>query len=130
MLPLLKGGSTLNPGVDVAIVQLLVEDQEELIFLNEWSDLFGFRPWRILEVLLRQLREGRLVEVGDLEAVAFVDHVTEVGQELPDRIRDVALAAAVLTLELAVQSRVAGGSVVVVIIVLWNKWTMLRIKSE
>ena len=43
-IPLLQSGSTLNPGVDVAIVELLVEDQKELVFLHERSDLFRFRP--------------------------------------------------------------------------------------
>ena len=65
-----------------------------------------------------QLGEGDFVEVGHFEAVALVDHVAEVGQKLSHGIGDEAVADAILALELSVQSRVASGPVIVVVIVL------------
>jgi hypothetical protein len=38
--PLLDGRPSLNSGVDVPVVEFLVQNEEQLILLNEGSDLF------------------------------------------------------------------------------------------
>jgi len=106
----------LNTGVDVPIVELLVEDEKKLILLNNWSNLFSLRPWRSLEIFLRQFWKGVLVEVGDLVTVSFFDHVTEVGEELLDGVGDEAGIAAVLALIFTVQSRISSMTVIVIFI--------------
>ncbi len=42
--PLLDGRSSLNSGVDVPVVEFLVQNEEQLILLNEGSDLL--RIWK------------------------------------------------------------------------------------
>ena len=73
-------------------------------------------PWRRLEVLLRQLREGDLVKVCHFEPISVVDHVSEVGEELLDGVGHEAELVALLTLVLAVQGRVTGVTVLVLIV--------------
>jgi hypothetical protein len=38
--PLLDGRSSLNSGVDVPVIEFLVQNEEQLVLLNEGSDLF------------------------------------------------------------------------------------------
>ena len=75
----------------------------------------NYRPRGGLEVLLGQLGEGDLVEVGDLEAVAFVDHVSEVRQKLLDGLRHEAELAALLPVEVVLVGILA---IVIVVVVL------------
>lgn len=110
--PLFDSWAPLNPGVDVPVVQLLVEDQKELIFLNEGSHFLGFRPGGCLEVFLSQLWKGNLVQVSYFVAVAFLDHIPKVGEEFPDRIGDKASASAELAFEIPI-SVIAGSELVI-----------------
>ena len=69
MLILLKLESTLRnilcvlPGVNVPVVQLLVQAQEDLVFLHVHGDILGLGPGGGLEELLRQLGETVFVQV-------------------------------------------------------------------
>ena len=76
------------PCVDVAIVELTVEVEEDVVIVDIRSHFLCLRPGRGLEILIRQLGEHVLVEVVDLVDVALLDHVLEVLEELLDLVRN------------------------------------------
>ena len=115
----------MDPGIDVPVVELLVEDEEQLILLNERSNLFCFGPGRRLEILLSQLGERVLVQVGNFVAVTFLDHVPEVGKELPDGVWDEGRVSAELTFVLAIHVRVASMAVFELIVLKGNRITFI-----
>ncbi len=119
---LLDAGAAGDPGVDMPVVELLVQREEELIVVHVGRHDFRLRPRRRAEELLGQLGPRVLVQVGDLEdVVAGVDDVPEVHEELLHRLRDVLvelLALLLLLLELPVQHGVAGVAVAVVVVVI------------
>ena len=45
----MKSRSICDSGIDVSVVQLLVEDEENRIMIDYRSHIFLLRPWRILE---------------------------------------------------------------------------------
>jgi hypothetical protein len=100
----------------VPIVELLVEDKKKLILLNNRSNLLGLRPRRSLEILLCQFGKCVLVEIGDLIAISFLDHIAEVREELLDRVGDETGVATVLALILPVQSRIPSMTIIIVFI--------------
>ena len=51
---LFDGRPSLNPSIDVAVVQLLVEDQEWLVVIDQWRDFFRVRPRRRFEMFIGQ----------------------------------------------------------------------------
>ena len=125
---LLDAGAALDAGVDVAVVELAVQDEEEgVVAADVLLDHVRLRPGRGLEELLRQLRVGVLVQVGRLEDAARADVVAQVQQELLHGLRDVRLvhvaaaAARAAVLVLPVAHRVPGRDVVIVVI-LHGKW--------
>ena len=87
-LPLMNSWTSLDPGVDVSVVQFSVEVQEDWIIIDIRSDVIRLWPGRGLEVLVRQLGKAVLVQVVDLKHVAFLDHVLEILEELLDLIRN------------------------------------------
>ena len=125
---LLDAGAALDAGVDVAVVELAVQDEEEgVVPADVLLHHVRLRPRGRLEELLRQLRVGVLVQVGRLEDAARADVVAQVQQELLHGLRDVRLvhvaaaAARAAVLVLPVAHRVPGRDVVIVVI-LHGKW--------
>ena len=80
--------TSLNPGIDVSVVEFSVQVQKYWIIIDIGSDVISLGPGRGLEVLVRQLGKAVLVQVVDLEHVALLDHVLEVLEELLDLVRD------------------------------------------
>ena len=76
--------TSLNPGIDVSVVEFSVQVQKYWIIIDIGSDVISLGPGRGLEVLVRQLGKAVLVQVVDLEHVALLDHVLEVLEELLD----------------------------------------------
>jgi len=52
---LLQSGPPLNPGIDVAIVQLFVQDQKGLIIIHKGKNFLSIWPRRSFKVLICQL---------------------------------------------------------------------------
>ena len=80
--------TSLNPGIDVSVVEFSVQVQKYWIIIDIGSDVISLGPGRGLEVLVRQLGKAVLVQVVDLEHVALLDHVLEVLEELLDLLWD------------------------------------------
>ena len=80
--------TSLNPGIDVSVVEFSVQVQKYWIIIDIGSDVISLGPGRGLEVLVRQLGKAVLVQVVDLEHVALLDHVLEVLEELLDLLRN------------------------------------------
>lgn len=83
---LLELGSTLDAGMDVAVVQLLVECHEQLILFDQLSDGLLIGPFILLEIRLAQLRELDLVHVLYVVNVSILDRLEEIQQETLDSL--------------------------------------------
>ena len=84
----MNSGTSLDPRIDVAEVELPIQIQEDWVIIDVGRDVVSLRPGRGLEVLVSQLGEAVLVEVVDLVHVPLLDHVLEVLEELLDLVGD------------------------------------------
>ena len=84
----MNSGTSLDPRIDVAEVELPIQIQEDWVIIDVGRDVVSLRPGRGLEVLIGQLGEAVLVEVVDLVHVPLLDHVLEVLEELLDLVGD------------------------------------------
>ena len=84
----MNSGTSLDPRIDVAEVELPIQIQEDWVIIDVGRDVVSLRPGRGLEVLVGQLGEAVLVEVVDLVHVPLLDHVLEVLEELLDLVGD------------------------------------------
>ena len=83
----MNSGTSLDPRIDVAEVELPIQIQEDWVIIDVGRDVVSLRPGRGLEVLVGQLGEAVLVEVVDLVHVSLLDHILEVLQEFLDLLR-------------------------------------------
>lgn len=75
-----------NAGVDVAVVQLGVQDHEHMIIINNGCHFILIRPGGILKILLGQFGESSFIQIQDLVCNTLVYHIPEIHKEFLNHV--------------------------------------------
>lgn len=101
-----------NPGMNVTIVQLFVQNQKDLIVFYQSCNFLLIRPGTLIEMMITDLGEGILIHILDVEEHSLLNGRAEVHQEIFNILRH--LFGVIVPLVLHVQLWITSMTVVII----------------